>query len=738
MDDRGASRQKPLSLALKMAILAGAKDSVQLHLHAGGTVDAIDEQGRSPLILAASRGRLDICRLLLQEGADPTLKDCKGNDAFTLAVLGGQVEIAEILKDARSKWGDSPFHKCQDDNGGLRKPCTKAVDVDGAGQPAKSQQNVVSEVAPCAEVAVSADGLPSEGNPCFQSGSDAEDMLDLSVWQEEIEGPPPPDDPSCADGAAILQKLLSRHAPIDTNESWDDVEIDLPEPHDLVSGRTSLTAAEQQALHLLLVEALRDGRVRKDQIVETLTKAENEDVPDVLECYPGLALVLGDLGVVIDDDLQAPDTLLAADENDEEDFGDAAAEALAFLRRHQSSDADPFSLYVKHLPDNRLTRSDEIALGKTIEQGMLEVLSAVAASPAVVARLHADAEAVLRGDMSAQAMFDLDLGGRESGREASPEEDENESNTEQPAEGTTVAPLLSPEAAADLDAVRDACARTDMDGGELTARLFLAGIAQEYLTELLRIAEASDLSNQFRARIKAGLDKAEKARRRLVETNLRLVLWVARKYGGLTLMDRIQEGNIGLMKAASRFNYWNGAKFSTYAIWWIRQAITRAVADTARTIRLPVHVHESVRKIERVRSPLFAKTNQEPNAEQIASLVEMSADHVRKLLRVPDEPLNLENCRHEVESIPDLHSPSPEDTCDLKSLKHLVGTLLTRLDPRSAEIIRLRFGIDREEHTLEEVGQIYGVTRERIRQIEAKALRFIQHPARCKHLRDFV
>ena len=178
MDERGASRQKPLSPAFKMAILAEAKDSVQLHLHAGGTVDAVDEKGRSPLILAASRGRLNICRLLLQEGADPTLKDCKGNDAFTTAVLGGQLETAEFLREACSKLGDAPFHSRQDENGRLREPCRKAVDLEGVGEPAQSDENIASELAPCADVAVSASGLASEGSQCFKSGSDAEDMLD--------------------------------------------------------------------------------------------------------------------------------------------------------------------------------------------------------------------------------------------------------------------------------------------------------------------------------------------------------------------------------------------------------------------------------------------------------------------------------------------------------------------------------------------------------------------------------
>jgi RNA polymerase primary sigma factor len=316
-----------------------------------------------------------------------------------------------------------------------------------------------------------------------------------------------------------------------------------------------------------------------------------------------------------------------------------------------------------------------------------------------------------------------------------PEDDQGKTPGEK---GTAVTPLLSAAAITKLKAVEAACERAADDRAQLTAHLYVSGLAPDYLTELRQIAVKDDISGRLQAAIAVGLGKVEKSRTRLVNANLRLVIYWAKKYGGLPLMDKIQEGNLGLMRAASKFDFRNGAKFSTYASWWIRQAITRALADHARTIRIPVHVSEKLRKIERIRVGILASGRPDPAAEEIASLMEMPADQVRKLLRVPADPLNFVDCWAEVECAPDLDAPLPDDVCNARTLRALARTLLTDLDARSGDVIRMRFGIDRDEHTLEEIGQILGLTRERIRQIEAKALRILQHPARRKYLRGCV
>lgn len=730
------SGRKPLSPAFRMAVLAGAMESVRLHLRSGGDVNAADEKGRSPLILAASRGHLDICQVLLEEGADPAVKDHEGNDARSAAISRGHNEIAALLAVAHAlvemplpDEGVTGAGQNIGTFGGF------VAHSDGSGERAHVIETTADLPPPSVVVQHLPDGGMRDGAGLITPTPDAEEAIDLSAWQEEIERPPPPDDPSCAGSAAILQKLLSRHVPIDTDGSWDDVAIDLPEPYDLTRRHAPLTADEQQALRTFLLMAVRDGRVREDRIAGVLPEIGDTDDPEGPEWESRLRLVLGDLGVVIDEDSFAPDAFLVADENDEERFGDAVAEALSFLRRHQSSDLDPFVLYVKSLPNDRLSRDDETALGMTIEQGMFEVLAAVTARPAVVAKLIIDSESVLRGDMPMREMFDSAMGGREFEEEA-PASEANGADGKQTDE-VAASFQLPAELSGHVRAILDDCQHAGADGAELAARLFLADLSSDYFAELQRIAAESDATGNTRARIKAGLDKAEKARRRLVETNLRLVIWVAKKHGGLTFMDRIQEGNIGLMRAAERFDYRRGVKFSTYAVWWIRQAITRAVADTARTIRIPVHVHESLRKIEKVRRQVYAETRQDPDVGQIASLAEIPADRVRKLLQAPAEPLRFDDCWQEVENIAD-GTPSAEDICNATALSSLVKDLLEALDTRSAEIIRMRFGIGRDEHTLEEVGEIYDVTRERIRQIEAKALSILKHPARSRRLQGSI
>jgi RNA polymerase primary sigma factor len=730
--DMAAACRKTLGPAFRMALLIGAIESVRLHLRAGNDVNSIDDKGRSPLILAASRGRLDICQLLLEEGADPTILDHEGNDALALAQAHGQSEIIALLADVETLGGPVPEHSTAQN---LEAEASGKIPVFPS-----HPGNVIDGEWPdaCSPLILpslpglgkrTADDIPIPAVPFADY-----DALDPSAWQDEIAAPIPPDDPAPAETAAIVQRLLSLHIPVDTDASWDDVAIELPEPHDLLRHRMPLTSQDQQTLRLLLVEALRDGRICRDRLAGMLPDSASEDSADP-ELETGLRLVLGDLGVVIDDEEDTPDILLGADEDDEEEFGDAASEALAFFRRHQTSDADPFFLYVRNLPKDRLTRDDETALGREIEEGMLEVLAAVTACPAVVAKVRTDAEAILLGEMPARALFEYDPGSQAIGGETSPEIDDDEGRTEDLVEAPVVDPLLSPAAVAHLEAIRTACNQAAVDRAELAARLFIAGLAQNYLAELQQMAEKDSANGDLQAVIEAGHRKTGRARKRLTEANLRLVIYWARKYGGLPLMDRIQEGNIGLMRAASKFNFRNGAKFSTYAAWWIKQAITRAVTDKARTIRIPVHIYENLRKIQKARQGVPAEGKPEPTADEIASLVEMPVDRVRKLLRVPDEPLNFADCWHEVESVPDLDTPLPEDVSNAKALKPLIRDLLSGLDPRAAEVIRMRFGINRNEHTLEEVGDIYGVTRERIRQIEAKALRFLQHPSRFRPLR---
>ncbi|MAB58929.1 MAG: RNA polymerase sigma factor RpoD [Verrucomicrobiales bacterium] len=267
-------------------------------------------------------------------------------------------------------------------------------------------------------------------------------------------------------------------------------------------------------------------------------------------------------------------------------------------------------------------------------------------------------------------------------------------------------------------------------------------IAVELATQI-NIAEIKEINRQM----SIGEAKARRAKKEMVEANLRLVISIAKKYTnrGLQFLDLIQEGNIGLMKAVDKFEYRRGYKFSTYATWWIRQAITRSIADQARTIRIPVHMIETINKLNRISRQMLQEMGREPFPEELAERMEMPEDKVRKVLKIAKEPISMETPIGDEEDsnlgdfIEDLTVHSPVDNATTSGLKKTTHSVLAGLTPREAKVLRMRFGIDMNtDHTLEEVGKQFDVTRERIRQIEAKALRKLRHPTRSDQLKSFL
>ncbi len=259
----------------------------------------------------------------------------------------------------------------------------------------------------------------------------------------------------------------------------------------------------------------------------------------------------------------------------------------------------------------------------------------------------------------------------------------------------------------------------------------------------LPVAEIKEINRKM----SIGEAKARRAKKEMVEANLRLVISIAKKYTnrGLQFLDLIQEGNIGLMKAVDKFEYRRGYKFSTYATWWIRQAITRSIADQARTIRIPVHMIETINKLNRVSRQMLQEMGREPQPEELAERMEMPEDKVRKVLKIAKEPISMETPigddedSHLGDFIEDMNVMSPIDSATREGLKESVREVLSGLTPREAKVLRMRFGIDMNtDHTLEEVGKQFDVTRERIRQIEAKALPKLRHPTRSEGLRSFI
>jgi RNA polymerase primary sigma factor len=759
MDEPPPISRKGMTPVLRMAVLAGVMASVKLHLRLGGVVDALDDKGRTPLILAAARGHVEICRFLLDAGADPTHADIEGNDALGVATANGHHAVAELLIAAIPSPPEPSFDQLQTDEvessspGWTAKDCDCTIQVASSTIPedpahgsvgARSEPTVSAsmlETVPHPPAILEGDSSVASLDPDSSHSRQYADEFDLSSWEEETDSPPPRADPNYAKLADEFQRRLSLHTPVDLDEGWDEVDIDLPDVLADVRRRAKLDPEEEIALRQLVLAAVADGRVRGEFLALVAPRDRDDaDQPDA-DYVANLRLTLADMGVVVDDDPDAPDCLSSTDDLD--DFlRDEATEGLAFLRNLNSPASDPIAHYISDLPSERLTRDDEVSLSTEIKRSSSAAFAAVAMSPAAVSELLALAEAVFAGKTP---ISDI--------RKYEDDEDDNEDDDEEYDEDSlirrsTVSENLSKseslnrsELLDQLKTIRDLCRRLSKlwDHGvaeRLGDCLVTLGPSPSLVEKLQRSVEKDPNGGEAHRLMEAGTATARGAKERLVVANLKLVVWLARKFGGLAWPDRIQEGNLGLLKAAERFDHRHGAKFSTYATWWIKQAIFRATADTDRTIRVPVHVQDALRKVYHAQRQVFSLMGRDAAPDEIADLTGLPVTSVGKLLAVVEEPLSLNDeavwCMAMEMASPE---PNPEEKTAVMEMKRLVKRQLQLLLPREAAVLRLRFGIDcHSDHTLEEVGELFGVTRERIRQIEAKALKRLRHPARIKIL----
>lgn len=598
-----------------------------------------------------------------------------------------------------------------------------------------------------------------------------------------------------------------------------------------------------------------------DHLPESVT--ESEQIEDII-------LMLNDLGIPVHERAPEADELMreeTPEASDDDLAAEEAAAVLASVENEPGRTTDPVRMYMREMGTvELLTREGEIAIAKRIEEGIRDVLHAMAHWPAAVELLITEFDAVVAGERrigdviagfldpdddgaaaaaaaaaAVEALADEEAalaalekvkveGAEEEEEGAAADEEESEADTGldmemvterfealrkqlQKTEGVEkrygrdskswqtnmheladlfmmfkltprvydgiaehirgcVDTVRSQERAIMISCVRRARMErpmfiadfpgneTNLDwlDAEMVKRKPLAKAldaqrediirAQQQLVDLvtahgIQIAEIKDISR----RVSVGEAKARRAKKEMVEANLRLVISIAKKYTnrGLQFLDLIQEGNIGLMKAVDKFEYRRGFKFSTYATWWIRQAITRSIADQARTIRIPVHMIETINKLNRVSRQMLQEMGREPTPEELGVRLEMPEDKVRKVLKIAKEPISMETPigddedSHLGDFIEDTLMTSPIDAATAEGLREATREVLENLTPREAKVLRMRFGIDMNtDHTLEEVGKQFDVTRERIRQIEAKALRKLRHPSRSEHLRSFL
>ena len=589
-----------------------------------------------------------------------------------------------------------------------------------------------------------------------------------------------------------------------------------------------------------------------------LTYAEvNDHLPEDIsdpEQVEDIIRMINDMGINVFETAPDADALLLAEADTDEAAAEEAAAALASVESDIGRTTDPVRMYMREMGTvELLTREGEIEIAKRIEEGIREVMSAIAHFPGTVDSILAEYQRVTtEGGRLAEVLsgyIDPDDGSapKEEVEPAVPEtsdsaddkdkdEDDDASDDEEEGDGgpdpeealrrftevseqlakakktlkkygrdskqgitvlhdlanlfmriklipkqfealvthvrTSQANIRSHERAIMQICVRDArMPRADflrlfpgnetneewvvkLSKGKTKHAAALREIKDEVLNrqqqlislELesgLTIAQIKDINR----RMSIGEAKARRAKKEMVEANLRLVISIAKKYTnrGLQFLDLIQEGNIGLMKAVDKFEYRRGYKFSTYATWWIRQAITRSIADQARTIRIPVHMIETINKLNRISRQMLQEMGREPTPEELGERMEMPEDKIRKVLKIAKEPISMETPigddedSHLGDFIEDSTMQSPIDVATVESLKEATREVLAGLTAREAKVLRMRFGIDMNtDHTLEEVGKQFDVTRERIRQIEAKALRKLRHPSRSEHLRSFL
>lgn len=711
MAEHDVTFRKTLPSLLKLAVLSGAIAAVRMHARQEANINAVDADGRTPLMLAASRGHYEICDLLLESGADPRARDLSGSTALDFATNSGYPEISALLRRYTGQT-EAPAEESSDSEN--IDPIKAHSDPDDSGMP-----------------------------------------LGAFDWEEIQEPLAPESDDDILEAASEIQKNINRHRPVNNDSAWGDVDISLPQGR---RGRVLRAELGQDAIDAargLFLSGIRDGSVPRLQI-QMIAEEIIDDTHETLAS--NLFLILGDLGVAIDDDEWQWERLLEPSEPSQE-MEDEVDEAVSFLAEIERQYDDPARYYSRDVSRIRglLNKDEESALGRVMEDSKDYALSMLAQSRAGLNKLLELVNAIERRD-GEESVADSDTSSFEDHYDDSGVSDADSFGVPVSC-GEELQVAQSPFASAPdfLDqpkpGIRSQVERIrglyeamckDQNNQDLSNAMKDALMAADLSWEMLfALCGEPGLWDEISTKdvLDSKISRALCARQRMITANLRLVISIARKYmnNGLPIMDLVQEGNVGLIKAVEKYDYRLGFRFSTYATWWIRQSIARAIADKTRLIRLPVYMYDLVNKVARTAKRLGIEGMSDPDPSEVAAAAELSEMAVRKALGVTQDPLSItEDLAAKIELLED-QEPGPEEMATQADLVSALREAVSSLAPRMAEVIRLRFGLyDDCEHTLEEIGSVYDRTRERIRQIEVKALQKLRHPSRTDRLRDYL
>ncbi len=741
-DDASPGR---LSKFLRMAVLAGVESAIKLHIDRGDDLDARDDSGMTPLMLAAAKNKPKICKLLIGAGANHRLLDPTGKTAFEIALAVGAEAVASVLAAIQSPTTALPtIDNVLDAEpvfpprayGGCLSVATEIAEDVLTTQAMSTYQGVadIGRATPVYKFAAAPDDSSDGGE------------FDLGGWEAECEPVRPNFDAVPVNSATAVQVAISSYKPVDSSAEWDDIDAYLPRVG--IAILRSQDPEGREVLRAILLKAIREGSVPN---LEVQSHCGNSDGSSNAEVERLLVMIINDLGAEVDErfeDVHESRSYASIADPGESSTEEAAIEeALEAFDRVASPHYEPLRAYQREIQRLRLlSAGEEVQLSKAMQVALEAALDALAAWPEGIAHIIAAGTETVAGFRSLSSIWE----GIPSPDQGAPDEEDfadGHSGIITPEDATdefsependmpsAAANAIFAEAFRRFNELAGGVENRKISSQEIRQALPTLRLNRSFMAELDRAAAGPTPCPAF----VCAMADFWNARNRMALANLKLAFFHAKKYpySGQPIEDLAQEGNIGLLKAVDRYDWRRGFRFSTYATWWIRQSISRYVADKARTIRLPVHVCEKMRQMERVSDKFLAACGREPTTSEFAELMEIPTRIVARMLRISPEPSSIGELPID-EMISrenrEASSPDPADLVNEIQLRSALESLISSLseqDERQAKVIRLRFGFGGQESlTLEQVGRRFKLTRERIRQIEEKALRKLRHPER--------